>query len=259
MTNFIDTHIHLYDKEFENDLGHVVSRANSAGITKVILPGIDSSVWDSQSKVISGFPGFAYGCAGLHPTSVGSDWLRELDFALEKIENPGIVAVGEIGLDCYWSVEFLDQQIIAFEEQLRAAAKRDLPVIIHSRDATELIFKSIEKLKHLGLRGVFHAFSGSYETYRQIRKSGNFLAGIGGVITFKNSKLSQVVEKMDKEDIVLETDAPWLAPAPYRGKRNEPAYIREIATKVAGVLGCDLEEIAQTTTDNALRLFKIDK
>jgi TatD DNase family protein len=259
MTSFIDTHTHLYDKEFENDIGQVVSRAIGAGITKVILPGIDSSVWDSQCKVISGFPLFAYGCAGLHPTSVGSGWRRELDYSLEKIESPGIVAVGEIGLDCYWSVDFLDQQILAFEEQLRAAAKRDLPVIIHSRGATELIFKSLEKLKDLGIRGVFHAFSGSYETYQRIRKTGNFMVGIGGVITFKNSKLSQVVERMDKDDIVLETDAPWLAPTPYRGKRNEPAYIREIATKVAEVIGCDLEEVAKITTDNAIRLFKIDK
>ncbi|MDP3437036.1 MAG: TatD family hydrolase, partial [Bacteroidales bacterium] len=165
------------------------------------------------------------------------------------------VAIGEIGLDGYWSKEHFSEQITVFEEQLRLAAKRELPVIIHSRDATEEIFKVLERNSSLSLRGVFHAFSGSYETYKRILRVGNFKIGVGGVVTYKNSNLPAVLEKAAIESIILETDAPWLTPVPYRGKRNQPAYVKIIAERVAEIKGCSYDEICSVTSSNAYSIF----
>jgi TatD DNase family protein len=252
----IDTHTHLYDQAFDGDRKEVVNRAIQNGISKVILPDIDSTSRDSMEKLASEFPGFAHPTIGLHPTSVGIGWERELEMVLDGIDNNKHIAIGEIGIDCYWSKEFVKEQIVVFEKQLEAASQAKLPVIIHSRDATELILDSIKRLKHLDLKGVFHAFSGSLETYRQIKALGNFMFGIGGVVTFKNSKLPATVLEMDKNSLILETDAPWLTPTPLRGKRNEPAHVQLIAKKIAEIKKCDIKEIAQTTTTNANRLFK---
>ena len=191
----------------------------------------------------------------MHPTSVKENWKKELEFIIEESSKSNYVAIGEIGIDAYWSKEFIEQQIFVFEEQLKVASRLGLPVIIHSRDATYIILESLARCKHLNIRGVFHAFSGSYQTYQEILKLGNFMVGIGGVVTFKNSKLQEVVEKIDLNNILLETDAPWLTPAPFRGKRNEPAYLEHIASKIALIKNLSEDEVAIRTTENAKKLF----
>jgi len=257
MNQFIDTHIHLYDSEFEEDLPDVIKRAEALGISRYILPAIDSSCHKQMVKLSKHYPQYAFPAIGLHPTSVMSNWEEELSFVFENIGSEKFYAVGEIGMDGYWSKEFIKEQSTVFEKQLELAVSHNLPVIIHSRDATEEIFKVLEKTKHLNISGVFHAFSGSYESYIRLSKMGNFKIGIGGVITFKNASLAKVAEKIDLNDIVLETDAPWLAPVPFRGKRNEPSYISVIAQKLAEIKGCSIDEIAERTTVNAIKLFKL--
>jgi len=255
MKELIDTHTHLYDNSFDTDFVQVVDRAKVAGISKVIFPGIDSTYHKKMIDTAHKLDGFAYVCSGLHPTSVKNNWKEELDFVLEKTSTNDYIAIGEIGIDTYWSKEFLNEQIIVFEQQLKIASDKGLPVIIHSRDATSIILESLKRCKHLNLKGVFHAFSGSYETYKEITKLGNFMVGVGGVVTFKNSKLQEVVEKINLNNILLETDAPWLTPVPYRGKRNEPAYLEYIASKIAQIKDVSLDQVSQTTTENAKKLF----
>lgn len=257
MNQFIDTHIHLYDSDFEGDLTAVLERSMASGVTRCIMPAIDSSSHQKLYELSSLFPGYAFPATGLHPTSVKSDWEEELSLVYGSIEKAKYYAIGEIGMDGYWSKEFLKEQALVFEKQIELAHSYNLPVIIHSRDATEEIFKVLEKTKHLNISGVFHTFSGSYETYLRLSGMGNFMIGIGGVVTFKNSSLAKVVEKIDLDRIVLETDAPWLSPEPFRGKRNEPSYISIIATKLAEIKGCSIDEIARETTENAIKLFKL--
>lgn len=257
MHQYIDTHIHLYDSDFTPDLKDVIERAFQNKVTRCILPAVDKSCHKSLLDTAAKFPDNLFPSAGLHPTSVKADWEEELSFVYETVATKKYVAIGEIGMDGYWSKDFINEQSIAFEKQLELASKNNLPVIIHSRDATEDILKVLEKCRNLNLKGVFHAYSGSYETFCRIQKTGNFLAGIGGVITFKNASIAQTVKKIGLENIVLETDAPWLAPVPFRGKRNEPAYIRIIAEKLAELLVKDVDEIAEMTTGNAERLFNL--
>ncbi|MFA6334519.1 MAG: TatD family hydrolase [Bacteroidales bacterium] len=259
MNQFIDTHIHLYDSEFERDLPDVIERAETFGVNRFILPAIDKSNHHKMMGLSRRYPLQAFPAIGLHPTSVKADWEEELSFVFDSINSDKFYAVGEIGMDGYWSKEFINEQSTVFEKQIELAASRSLPVIIHSRDATEEIFKMLERTKHLGLCGVFHAFSGSYETYQRISKMGNFKIGIGGVITFKNSSLAKAAEKMDLKDIILETDAPWLAPVPFRGKRNEPSYISVIAQRLSQIKDCSIEEVADRTTENAVKLFKLKR
>ncbi len=255
MTELIDTHVHLYDSDFESDLADVITIAKSNGVSKIILPAVDSSTYNKMTELSLSLQGFAYPSLGLHPTSVNDNWRDELEFVLENIDQQRYIAIGEIGLDGYWSKEHFPEQIIVFEEQLRFAARRELPVIIHSRDATEEILNVLERNSDLLLRGVFHAFSGSYETYRRILRAGNFKIGVGGVVTYKNSNLPAVLEKVALESIVLETDAPWLTPAPFRGKRNQPSYVKIIAEKVAEIKGCSFDEICSVTSANAKNIF----
>lgn len=257
MNQFIDTHIHLYDAEFEKDLSGVMERAAALGISRFILPAIDKSCHGQMMEFARHFPGKAFPAIGLHPTSVKEDWEEELSFVFDNIDSDKFYAVGEIGLDGYWSKEFINEQATVFEKQIELAVSRNLPVIIHARSASEEIFKVLERTKHLGVSGVFHAFSGSYESFQRISNLGNFKIGIGGVITFKNASLAKVAEKIDLSNIILETDAPWLAPVPFRGKRNEPSYISLIAQKLAEVKGCSIEEVAERTTENAVKLFKL--
>ncbi|OFY40392.1 MAG: hypothetical protein A2X18_03560 [Bacteroidetes bacterium GWF2_40_14] len=257
MNQFIDSHIHLYDPEYDADLGEVISRAKAEGVSRCILPAIDSGTHDKMVNLAKLHPGFAFPSIGLHPTSVKSDWEKELSLVFDNIDKNKFHAIGEIGIDGYWSKEFLNEQSFVFEKQIELAVQKGLAVIIHSRDATEEVFKVLEKTGHLGLSGVFHAFSGSFETYRRLSGMGNFMFGIGGVITFKNASLAKVAAKMDLKEIILETDGPWLTPAPFRGKRNEPSYISLIAEKLAEIKGCSIEEVAATTTKNAEKLFNI--
>jgi TatD DNase family protein len=200
--------------------------------------------------------GKIFPCLGLHPTSVNAEWEKEM-MEVEKHMDRNIWAIGEIGIDCYWSREFLEQQKEAFRRQLLMAHERNLPVIIHSREAISIIMDILKELRHLDLRGVFHAFSGSIETYREIQKLGDWSIGIGGVLTFKKASITETVKDIPLERIVLETDSPYLTPAPHRGKRNESAYIPFIASRLAELKGTDPETVAAQTTQNAEKLFGI--
>lgn len=255
---FIDTHVHLYDEAFDADFDETLLRIKEAGVECCIFPAIDMENYARQSEAARKCGGFAYEAIGVHPTSVGANWRVELDFVKEKLAEGGrYVAVGEIGVDGYWSKEFLNEQKEVFREQLLLANEYNLPVIVHVRDAIEEVFQVLDSLDSVPVRGVFHAFSGSYETYCRLKKYGDIKIGIGGVVTYKNAGVAKVIERVPLEDIVLETDAPWLTPVPYRGKRNESTYLQIIAEKVAQIKGCDVETVAEVTTANAIALFNL--
>lgn len=252
---FVDTHAHLYDEAFDGDFEATIERIKGSGVIKCIFPAIDSTSFSRQISAGERCGDFVVHAMGLHPTSVGANWKDELDFALASIGKTRCVAVGEIGIDGYWSKEFLEQQKEVFRVQLEEAYNRGLPVIIHAREATEEIFQVLDSLGKRVPSGVFHAFSGSYETYERIIRYGNFMVGIGGVVTYKNAGVAKSVERIPLERIVLETDSPYLTPVPFRGKRNESSYLVYIAEKISQIKGCTLEEVASITTANAKKMF----
>lgn len=253
---FTDTHAHLYDEAFISEEDQAVERAVRAGVTRMILPDIDSQTREAMFSLADRHEGKLFPCLGLHPTSIGADWEKELA-ALEGWLSRKIYAIGEIGMDCYWSKEFIKEQQEALRIQLELADRLDLPVIIHSRESTELIINVLKECRHLNLRGVFHAYSGSIETYRQIERLGDWYIGIGGVLTYKKASIAETVKEIPLDRILLETDCPYLTPVPFRGKRNESSYIPHIAARLSEILGKGIEEIAETTTANAEKLFRI--
>ena len=253
----IDTHCHLYDEAFRDDFDAVLARAREAGVEACVMPGIDRSCHESLVATADALPDFAFPCIGLHPTSVGDSWQEELDFVKTHLADRRWVAVGEIGLDEYWSKDFVKEQIRVLEEQVVLAAASGLPVIIHLREATDDFFRVLEDLKGVAFRGVMHAFSGSYETYRRMLTYADFKFGIGGVVTYKNAGVAFALERMSLDDVVVETDCPWLTPVPFRGRRNEPAYVRFAAEKIAQIKGLPPETVAAVTTANARRLFNL--
>ena len=253
---FIDTHAHLYDEAFDGEYDSAVSRAVEAGVTKLIFPDIDSQSREAMFAMAGRHEGTVFPCLGLHPTSIDAGWEKEME-EMERWLDRKIYAIGEIGMDCYWSKEFIKEQQTALRLQLELADRLNLPVIIHSRESTELIINVLKECKHLALRGVFHAYSGSAETYRELQKLGDWYIGIGGVLTYKKAGIAETVQDIPLERILLETDSPYLTPVPYRGKRNESSYVPIIAEKLALCTGKDLGEVAATTTENAKKLFKI--
>lgn len=252
---FIDTHSHIYDTAFDEDRQEVIKRCKAAGLISLVLPAIDKSTYDAQMDALSSMEGYASGAMGLHPTSVGASWKEELDFAVGKIEEGSWCAIGEIGLDTYWSSDFIEEQLEVLKVQLDMALRMNLPVILHVRNAMDRTIDVLRGKK--GLRGVFHAFSGSFESYKEIMRLGDFKIGIGGVLTYRNAGVASVLEQVPLQDIVLETDCPYLSPVPYRGRRNESSYIPVIASKVQSIKGCSIEEVAEVTTANARELFGI--
>lgn len=252
-----DTHCHLYDEAFQPDFEAVLSRAREAGVGACVMPGIDRSCHEALLAVADALPGFAFPCIGLHPTSVGENWPEELDFVKAHLDDRRWYAVGEIGLDEYWSKEYVKEQMRVLEEQVVLAAGAGLPVIIHLREATDDFFRVLEDLRGVDFRGVMHAYSGSYETYRRLLAYADFKFGIGGVVTYKNAGVATALEKMSLQDVVLETDCPWLTPVPFRGKRNEPAHVRLVAEKIAQIKRLPLEEVAAVTTAGARALFNL--
>ena len=253
---FIDTHSHLYDEAFASEEDAAVLRAVEAGVDRIVLPDIDSQSREAMFNLADRHPGTLYPCLGLHPTSIDSSWEKEMEKMQEYSSRP-VVAIGEIGIDCYWSKEFLQQQKEAFRRQLEIAHQRSLPVIIHSRDAIGTIIDILKECRYLDLRGVFHAYSGSIETYKEIARLGDWYIGIGGVLTFKKASIAETVKDIPLERIILETDSPYLTPVPFRGKRNESSYIPHIASKLAEIAGTDMETVAALTTSNAKKLFGI--
>lgn len=253
---FIDTHSHMYDEAFQGEEDLAMQRAIEAGVTKLVFPDIDSKSRREMFRFADRYKDNIFPCLGLHPTSIDAGWEEEMS-QMESYLDRQIWAIGEIGIDCYWSKEFLEQQKEAFRIQLEMAAKNDLPVIIHSRESTELIINILKENQHLGCRGVFHAYSGSIETYRQIQKLGDWYIGIGGVVTYKKASIAETVKDIPLNRIVLETDSPYLTPVPFRGKRNESSYIPYIAQFLADTTGKDIEAIAEMTTQNAQTLFNL--
>lgn len=254
---YIDTHSHLYDEAFAGEEDLAVRRAIEAGVSKMILPDIDSATRESMFSLAERHPGILFPCIGLHPTSIANNWKDELDAVMSQAETRKIWAIGEIGIDCYWSKEFLKEQEEAFRLQLELASRLSLPVIIHSRESTEIIINILKDCRHLGLKGIMHAYSGSAETYRELQKIGDWHIGIGGVLTYKKASIAETVREIPLERIVLETDSPYLTPVPHRGKRNESSYIPHIAEFLAGRKEVDIEEVASATTRNAEKLFGI--
>ena len=254
----IDTHVHLYLEEFDNDFDATVNRAIAAGINKFILPAIDKSTFEKMMSAQKRYPQNIFTTIGLHPTSVEEKTCQqELDFVEQIVSSCPFVAIGEIGIDCYWTTQNLVAQRRIFERQLEIADENNLPVIIHARNSFDEIFTILDKRHDLNIRGVFHAFSGDINDYEKIKSYKNFFFGLGGIVTFRNSGIATVVEKMSLSEILLETDSPYLTPAPFRGKRNESANLVLIAKKIAEIKNTSTEIVAKQTTENAQNLFFI--
>ncbi len=253
---FTDTHTHIYSSEFDGDLGAMMDRALADHVTAIFLPAIDSGHHDKMLQVVGAYPKNCFPMMGLHPTSVKNDYKNELRIVENYLsdESMKFYAIGEIGIDLYWDKTFASEQAEAFGVQLDLAVRHDLPVIIHTRNSMDLVLEILEKRQDLRLKGIFHCFSGNTAHAERAIKLG-FLLGIGGVVTYKNSGLQQVVAHVSLDNLVLETDAPWLTPVPHRGKRNEPSYIPIIASKVAEVKGMEVDQVAEVTTGNAWRVF----
>jgi len=249
-----DTHAHIYLPEFADTRKEMLERAEKEGVTRILLPAIDSESHASLVKLAKEFPGQCRPMMGLHPCYVKENYREELKIARDYLEQGGFVAVGEIGLDFYWDKTFTEQQYLAFEEQIRWALEFDLPIAIHSRNSTDECIDVVRRNQNGKLKGVFHCFSGNEEQARQIMDLGFYL-GIGGVVTFKNGGLDKVFETIGLERVGLETDAPYLAPVPFRGKRNEPAYLKYVVEKLAGLKNVSIENIAEITERNVLELF----
>ena len=254
---FIDSHSHLYAEEFDNDRAEAISRCFESGVEKLILPDIDATSRQAMLDLAASDPTHFFPCAGLHPTSVGNDYKS----ALKQVEtmlsgNQHFYAIGEIGIDLYWDQTFEREQFDAFNIQVRWAKELGLPIIVHIRNAIEKTIAALEPLADDKLCGVFHCFSGTLEQARQAIDMG-FKLGIGGVLTFKKSDLPAVVEQIDIQHLLLETDCPYLAPVPHRGQRNESSFIPFVAQKLAEIKHISIEEVAEQTTRNAEQLFKI--
>lgn len=254
--NFVDTHTHLYAEEFNLDRKVIIEKAINNGVDKLFLPNIDIHSIQPMLDVVWDFPENCFPMMGLHPCSVDAHVEAHL-FQIQKwFKKRKFWAVGEIGLDFYWSLEFKEQQIMAFKKQIQWAIQQDLPIVIHSRNSTDEVIAIIREMKHPLLRGIFHCFSGNAQQAQQVIELGFYL-GIGGVLTFKNSGLDAAIADIDLKHMVLETDSPYLAPIPFRGKRNESFYILEIAKKLAELKQVGLQQIASITTANAHKVFGI--
>ena len=252
----IDTHAHLYAQDFDDDREEMLERARVAGVESIFLPNVDSQSIDRMLDLEAKYPDLCYPMMGLHPCSVHADYLEELKIVREWLERRKFWAVGEIGVDLYWDKTYQREQEHAFMLQTEWAIAFDLPIVIYSRASTELILNLLEPIKEEKLRGIFHCFSGTLEEAVRAIELG-FLLGIGGVLTFKNAGLDELLKNIDLNFLVLETDAPYLAPVPFRGKRNESAYIAHVAERMASVKGVDIVEVARITRSNARRLFNL--
>lgn len=255
----IDTHAHLYLDPFDNDINDVINRAVDTGVNKILLPNIDSSSVVKMNHLCELFPGICYPMIGLHPTSVKENSAIEfLKISSEIQKNHSkYIAIGEIGLDLYWDKTYIDQQKVIFMSQLEMGVKYNLPVVIHVRNSFDEVFQVIDSFKGNLPKGVFHCFSGNYDQAKRAINYG-FLLGIGGVLTYKNSGLSEIICNTDISNLLLETDAPFLAPVPYRGKRNESSLIKYVLEKISEIKNISVYEVAEQTTQNACSLFRIE-
>jgi TatD DNase family protein len=252
----IDTHTHIYLPEFDGDRDEAVKRALGNGIEKLLMPNIDIHSVAPILSAVARYPEICYPMAGLHPTSVKADYIQQLD-ELEALWSANkFIAVGEIGVDLYWDKTFIKEQLISLRRQISFAIKKNLPVVIHSRESFPEVFSILEEFKGAGLKGVLHAFTGNIADAERAVGMG-FMLGIGGIVTFKKSGLDEVVKSVGPENLILETDSPYLAPVPHRGKRNESSYISIINKKLAEIFGMEEEAVAAVTYANSVRLFNI--
>jgi TatD DNase family protein len=252
--NLIDSHAHIYLTEFDSDRTEMLKRAENEGVTKIMMPAIDSTTHTQMMDLEAEYPSFCFSMMGLHPCSVKENYKDELKTARNFLEKRAFKAVGEIGLDFYWDKTFSEQQYAAFQEQIEWALHFDIPIAIHSRNSTDECIKVVTGHQKGKLKGVFHCFSGNVDQAKQVIEMGFYL-GIGGVVTFKNSGLDKVMEEIDLKSIVLETDAPYLAPVPFRGKRNEPSYLKYVIEKLSTIKNISRDDVASITTLNAEKLF----
>jgi TatD DNase family protein len=253
---FIDTHAHLFLEEFANDREKVIENALGNHVTKILLPNIDSLSIEPMLALCKKHPRHCFPAIGLHPTSVHENWQEELENIEQWLTKEKFYAIGETGMDLYWEISRIHLQEKAFRKQIELASKHNLPLSIHSRNAVHEILDVIDDMKDCSMKGVFHCFGGSPDQAAQIIKLG-FKIGVGGVVTFKNSGLDKLISTLSLKDIILETDAPYLAPMPHRGKRNESGYVPLIAEKIAELKNCKVEEVAEITSKNAEVLFGI--
>ncbi|OAD46727.1 TatD family hydrolase [Polaribacter atrinae] len=251
-----DTHTHLYSSQFKEDQPAMMQRAKDAGVTRFFIPAIDSTYTDVMLQLEKDYPKDVFLMMGLHPTSVGENYLEELAHVKEWLDKKKFYAIGEIGMDLYWDKTFLTQQQDAFRTQIQWAKEKKMPINIHCRNAFDEVFEVLESEKSDDLRGIFHCFTGTLEQAKQAI-SYNMKLGIGGVATFKNGKIDKFLNEIDLKHIVLETDAPYLAPTPYRGKRNESAYLTNVVDKLVDIYGLSFDEIAAITTQNSKDVFGI--
>lgn len=252
-----DTHTHLYLSQFDDDRREVMERAMAQGVQRFFLPNIDSSHTQSMKDMVEAYPDQCFPMMGLHPCSVNGGYEEELNHVRDELRGGGYVAVGEIGLDLYWDKTFFAQQVDALKQQIQLAKDYQLPIVIHVRDAFDEIFEVMDPLVDDSLSGIFHCFTGNLEQAQHILDYKTFYLGIGGVSTFKNGGLDKVIPHLPNDRLVLETDAPYLAPTPYRGKRNESAYLSRVAERVAELKGLSIEEVAAITTSNSRTIFGV--
>lgn len=254
----IDTHSHIYSEEFDADRAEVIAAAKESGVERVVLANVDSSTIEQLTAAGAEYPDFFRLAMGLHPTSVKEDYLEELERVIAQFSTENrYVAVGEIGLDLYWDKTFIGEQLEAFHRQVEVALDLQLPVIIHVRKAYSEVFEALKRYQGNMPRGVFHCFSGGVQESQKAIELGFYL-GVGGVVTYKNSNLGEIIKPITMDRILTETDAPYLSPVPYRGKRNEPKYMAEVCRKLAEIYGCSYEEMDRATTRNAKELFGLN-
>ncbi len=250
---FIDTHAHIYLEEFAEDLSEMILRCEAENIKKIYMPNIDVSSIEDMWRVNAAHPQ-CWPMIGLHPCYVKEDYRDVLQIMHKELVERSYVAVGEVGIDLYWDKTFQEEQFIAFQYQIEMAKEAQLPIIIHSRESLDFTIDAIEKNQNGQLKGIFHCFNGTLAQAQRIMDVG-FLMGIGGVVTYKNAGVDKVVAQLPLESMVLETDAPYLSPVPYRGKRNESSYLIKVAEKIAELKNCPLSEVGEKTTENSNRLF----
>lgn len=251
-----DTHTHLYSEQFNDDRKEIIARAKEKGVSRFFIPAIDSSYTENMLQLEKEYPKDVFLMMGLHPTSVKENYKEELTHVKEWIDKRDFYAIGEIGIDLYWDKSFLKQQQEAFKTQIQWAKEKELPIVIHCREAFDEIFEVLETEKDEKLKGIFHCFTGTKEQAEQAI-SYNMKLGIGGVVTFKNGKIDTFLNEIDIKHIVLETDAPYLAPTPYRGKRNESSYIINVVDKLVDIYGLSFDELATITTENSKAVFGV--
>ena len=256
----IDTHSHIFESEFLDDLPEVITRAKEVGVQKIFLPNIDDTTVDAMLEVCSQYPGYCYPMLGFHPTSVDTDVLKKVKEMKKRLtKGHPYIAIGEVGLDLYWDKTYIKEQKQVLEEQIQWALEEDLPLVIHCREAFPELFEVLRPYKETKLSGVFHSFTGTVEEAEELVGYTRFMIGVNGVVTFKKSTLPDALKIIPMERLVLETDSPYLAPVPFRGKRNETSYVKRVALKLAELYEMEIGEVERQTTANALKVFKISE